>query len=56
MLLITSGDLLIESREVLDCISSLSSKLFDEFINGEYGEYGDVAIGLPEGLPKGTPR
>ena len=23
---------------------------------GEYDEYGDVAIGLPEGLPKGTPR
>ena len=41
MLLITSGDLLIESREVLDCISSLSSKLFDEFINGEFinGEF-----------------
>ena len=47
-----SGDhLLIESREVLDCISSLSSKLFDEFINDEfindefindeYGEYGE---------------
>ena len=39
VLLITSGDgdhLLIESREVLDCISSLSSKLFDEFINDEY--------------------
>ena len=32
----TQGDLLIESREVLDCISSLSSKLFDEFINDEY--------------------
>jgi len=34
VLLITSGDgdyLLIESREVLDCISSLSSKLFDEY-------------------------
>ena len=33
VLLITSGGgdhLLIESREVLDCISSLSSKLFDE--------------------------
>ena len=34
VLLINSGDgdhLLIESREVLDCISSLSSKLFDEY-------------------------
>ena len=34
VLLITSGGgdhLLIESQEVLDCISSLSSKLFDEY-------------------------